>query len=273
MNHALAWPAPAEFRAWYEASKLPLPPSVDGDLTGKPAYLASVRNRTQADVYGYREPQKVREHIRDYYAVVSQLDAMIGRLLAAVDRLALRDNTWVVFLSDNGWLLGEHRMTSKVLAYDDSVRIPLLISGPGVRARVEPRLALNLDLAPTLLDLAGAVPEARIHGRSLRPLIEGGEVPWRGSFVYECLDGYGGTRPMLGAITTEWSLIATWEQASDVGSDLAPFLELYDRSRDRAEMSNVAAEPRHREVLMRLQGDIERHVRLMKRWSGLTPSR
>jgi arylsulfatase A-like enzyme len=189
---------------------------------------------------------------------------MIGRLLAAVDRLGLRQNTWIVFLSDNGWLLGEHRMTSKVLAYADSIRIPLLISGPGVAPRIEPRLALNLDLAPTVLELAGISARGRTHGASLRPIVEGRDVPWRQSFVYECLDGYGGTKPMLGAMTPDWSLIATWDRKDDVGPDVRPFLELYDRRRDPAEVKNVAREPGCQEVLARLEGDIRRHFALLR---------
>ncbi len=101
-----------------------MPPTVAGDLTGKPPYLAQVHNRTQADLYGYRDPAKVREHIRDYYAVITQLDTIVGRLLDKLDAPGLRDSTWIVFMSENGWLLGEHRMTSKVIADADSARCP-----------------------------------------------------------------------------------------------------------------------------------------------------
>jgi arylsulfatase A-like enzyme len=112
MDNHHAWPSPNEFRARYDSAKLPVPSTVKGDLTGKPPYLEGVRNRTQADTDGYRDPAAVQKHTRDYYAVVTQLDAMVGRLLNALDRLGLRENTWIIFASDNGWLLGEHRMTS-----------------------------------------------------------------------------------------------------------------------------------------------------------------
>ena len=94
------------------------------------------------------------------------MDAMLGRLLAAIDRLNLSDNTWTIFMSENGWLLGGHRLTSMVLAYTNSVRVPWFIAGPGVKPRVEDRLAQNLDLAPTLLELAGVT--APTSARSLR---------------------------------------------------------------------------------------------------------
>lgn len=263
MNHQHTWPAPAEFRDQYDPEKLPLPATIAGDLTGKPPYLKSVRNRTQADVYGYKDPAKVRQHVRDYYAVITQMDAMIGRLLAQLDRLRLRETTWILFLSDNGWLLGEHRLTSKVLAYADSVRVPLLIGGPGLDARSDPALALNIDLAPTVLELAGIAPPATIHGRSLLPRLRHAATPWRESFIYECLDGYGGTRPMLGAMTADWSLIHTWATRAEVGTAAAPFVELYHRRTDPVESRNLVSEPAHQPILTRLTEEIERHLRTL----------
>ncbi len=263
MNHQHAWPAPREFRDLYDPARLPLPATAAGDLTGKPPYLETVRNRTQADLYGYRDPAKIQEHIRDYYAVITQLDTLVGRLLEKIDRLGLREKTWIVFMSDNGWLLGEHRMTSKVLAYADAVRVPLLIAGPGLKPRTEPALALNIDLAPTLLELAGVPASAALHGRSLVPLLRNPQAAWRDSFIYECLDGYGGTHPMLGAMTAEWSLIHTWEKRGEVGTATVPFAELYHRRVDPAERLNVASAPGNRDIRARLEGEIARHLQML----------
>ncbi len=264
MDHQHAWPSPEEFRAAYVPEKLPMPPTAAGDLSGKPPYLENVRNRTQADHYGYRDPTKLREHLRDYYAVITQMDAMLGRLFDALERLNLRDNTWIIFMSDNGWLLGEHRLTSKVLAYTNSVRVPLLIAGPGVKPRVEERLALNLDLAPTLLELAGA---PALHGTSLLPLVRDSAPTWRDAFVYECIDGYGGTKPMLAAITPRWSLIRTWERREDVTRPELAFVELYDRSTDAAEASNIVTRPDAAPHVERLSRLITAHA------AALPPSR
>ncbi|MDO8539940.1 MAG: sulfatase-like hydrolase/transferase [Opitutaceae bacterium] len=260
MDNRNAWPSPEEFRALYDPKKLPLPSTIKGDLTGKPPYLAGVRNRTQADKYGYDDPAVVRGHVRDYYAVVTQLDGMIGRLLDALERLGLRDNTWIVFMSDNGWLLGEQRMTSKVLAYADSIRVPLMIAGPGLKPRVEPGLALNIDITPTLLELAALPASKTMHGRSLVPLLRDANSAWRDAFVYECLDSYGGTRPMLGAMNAEWSLIQTWETRADVGTAAPPFVELYHRRTDPAEQRNVAVEPANAAIREQLQREIRDHL-------------
>ena len=260
MDNHHAWPSPEEFRARYDPAKLPVPSTVTGDLSGKPPYLESVRNRTRADEEGYRDPAAVQKHTRDYYAVVTQLDAMIGRLLAALDRLGLRDHTWIIFTSDNGWLLGEHRMTSKVLAYSESIRVPLLIAGPSIAPRTETGLALNLDLAPTMLELAGQPVSAAMHGRSLVPLLRDSLAAWRDVFIYECLDGYGGTKPMLGAITKDWSLIQTWEDRAEIPTGAHPFTELYHRTSDPAESRNVAASPAHANVRVRLEREIRQHL-------------
>lgn len=132
MDHRLSWPAAASVRKRYRDDAMPLAPSWRGDLTGKPAHLAKVRNRSQAQSYGYADAAAIRKHTGDYYSVITELDAMLGRLLGAVERLGLLENTYVVFMSDNGWLLGDHGMTSKVLAYAPSVRVPLFVLGPDV---------------------------------------------------------------------------------------------------------------------------------------------
>jgi arylsulfatase A-like enzyme len=260
MDNHHAWPSPKEFGERYDATSLPLPATVRGDLTGKPSYLETVRNRTRADEDGYRDPINVQRHTRDYYAVISQLDAMIGRLLDALERLGLRENTWIIFASDNGWLLGEHRMTSKVLAYSDSIRVPLLIAGPAITPRVETGIALNIDLAPTLLDLAGRTIPPEMHGRSLLPLLRDSRTAWRDVFVYECLDSYGGTQPMMGAISKDWSLIQTWENRAAIPAGAVPFAELYDRKSDPAESRNVAADPSRASIRARLESEIRQHL-------------
>ena len=260
MDNQHAWPSPEAFRDRYDPAKLPVPSTVKGDLDGKPPYLEAVRNRTRADEDGYRDPAAVQRHMRDYYAVVTQLDAMIGRLLAALDRLGLSENTWVVFSSDNGWLLGEHRMTSKVLGYYDSIRVPLLISGPGLAPRTETALALNIDLAPTFLDMSGRPVASGMHGRSLLPLLRDARTPWRDVIVYECLDSYGGTQPTMGAITEEWTLLQTWPDREAVVAGAVPFTELYDRRSDPAERHNIAAEAAHAAVRTRLEREVRQHL-------------
>lgn len=88
-------------------------------------------------------------------------------------------------MDDNGWLLGEHQFTSKVLAYEESMRVPMIIAGPKARTGLEERFALNIDLAPTVLELAGVPVDERMDGTSLVPILQGRNVDWRDKFVYE----------------------------------------------------------------------------------------
>lgn len=260
MNHQHAWPAEAAVRESYDERQMPIPSTWEGDLTGKPDYLADVRNRTQALKYGYDDPAAIRSHTADYYAVITELDAVLGQLLDSVELLGLSSNTYVIFMSDNGWLLGEHRFTSKVLPYDSSIRVPLVVAGPDIRPGVEDHIALNIDVAPTLLELAGLDISERVQGRSLVPLWRDTADDWRDAFVYECLGGYGGTRPMLCASTVRWKLIYTWNSPADVTCTEPTFIELYDLTVDPDETRNLCDEQYAGAVREMLAGLIQQHI-------------
>lgn len=260
MDHRHSWPSEPEHRGLYDDGKMPLPTTWQGDLAGKPPYLAEVRNRTQAMKYGYDRPEAIRAHVGDYYGVITEMDSVLGELFDALTRLSLWNNTWIIFMSDNGWLLGEHGMTSKVLPYAPSVRVPMCVYGPGLKPRVEDRIALNIDIAPTLLDLAGVAVSQRMHGRSLLPVLEQRPVVWRDTFVYECLGGYGGTRPMLGACDARWKLIHTWDEPADAGRLPPAFVELYDLEKDPDERVNLADSPEASRARRRLGRVIDEHV-------------
>src|SRR5437762_7874082 len=115
--------------------------------------------------------------LRGYFGCLAAVDENVGRLLTRLDELKLAENTVVVFASDNGFYLGEHRSGDKRSAYDESLRIPLLVRYPKLgdkgRGKTVDQIALNLDLAPTFLDLAGVKVPETMQGRSWRPLLEG----------------------------------------------------------------------------------------------------
>jgi arylsulfatase A-like enzyme len=115
----------------------------------------------------------------NYFRCVSAADDCLGRLLQALDDLGFAQNTVVIYTSDNGFYLGEHGLGDKRSAYDESLRVPFLVRYPALaaaRGRVVDEMVLNLDLAPSLLDLAGAPIPATLQGRSWRPLLSGGPV-------------------------------------------------------------------------------------------------
>ncbi|MEK7409072.1 MAG: sulfatase/phosphatase domain-containing protein, partial [Acidobacteriota bacterium] len=125
--------------------------------------------------------------VKDYYRAVRGVDENLGRVLDYLDKRGLAEDTLVLYTSDNGFFLGEHGWYDKRFMYEPSLRVPLLARYPraGAAGRVEQRMALNIDFAPTILDFAGvSIPET-MQGVSLRPLIEGrAPARWRTSIYY-----------------------------------------------------------------------------------------
>ena len=111
---------------------------------------------------------------RDYLRCISAVDEGVGRIFAALEKLGQLENTVIMFAGDNGYMHGEHGMGDKRQAYNESMRIPLIMRGPGIPAggTVE-EIVLNLDVAPTFLDLAGLETPHAMQGRSLLPLARG----------------------------------------------------------------------------------------------------
>ncbi|MEM0925391.1 MAG: sulfatase/phosphatase domain-containing protein, partial [Planctomycetota bacterium] len=224
----------------------------------KPEYLKTSRNRARALEYGYDDPVNVRSHIRDYRASVEQMDAAVGRVLDELDRRGLTKNTWVIVMGDNGWFLGEHGMTSKVLPYEESMRVPMAIAGPARQARVSDQLVLNIDVAATLHELAGVPVPPEIHGRSLLPLVTGHPpADWRTSFLYEAPTSQLGSQPLWALRSERWKYIET----KPAGEADEMMTELYDLRSDPIEVSNLAEDPAHQTIVTRLAAELREHQR------------
>jgi arylsulfatase A-like enzyme len=258
MDHTFDWPARQAYLDMYDPATMPLPATWQDDLAGKPPYLNSARSRTRALEYGYHDPAKIRRHVQRYRAAVTQMDATLGRVIDTVGRLGLCDSTWFVFMGDNGWQIGEHGFTSKVLAYEESIRVPMLIAGPDTTRGVDERLALNIDLAATILDIAGIAIPATMHGRSLLAP----STNWRDAFVYEAPTPALGAHPVTAVRDVRWKLIRTYDPQDP---QHAAFTELYDLQNDPHEMHNLAAEPAHADRVARMAERIAEHERTISR--------
>ncbi|HEV7350314.1 sulfatase-like hydrolase/transferase [Telluribacter sp.] len=256
MDDHMEWPAQDSTRARYQSSDMPVATNKNDDLANKPKYLKTVRNRTQASVYGYPDKDKIQAHTLDYYSVITEMDAFVGSILKKVDELGLADNTYLIFLSDNGWMLGDHGFTSKVLPYQPSTHVPMCIAGPGIAPSVNASLVLNIDIAPTLLDLAGLKLPARMHGQSLKPVLTGKKPGIRDFFIYEGLGSYGGAKPNLTVISDRYRYIVTYE---DEELDRVNFRELYDLKTDTDEMENLASRPQYASRIKTFEKAIDRH--------------
>jgi len=163
--------APKRFYELYPLDRIQLPDTPEGDLNDVPK---SVLKKIKHDTMSELERKKT---IQAYYACVSYLDEHVGRILDALDRLAIRDHTIVVFISDHGYNLGEHTTWQKMNFWEDTTRIPLIISSPSHKAnhgKVCESIVEAIDLYPTLGDLVGRKAQLPklLQGESLRPLLE-----------------------------------------------------------------------------------------------------
>lgn len=159
----------------------PVPSFNEADISDKPAWLQVRAPLAPVDmVYAQRKYQ-------DRLGSVRAIDDMVGRVVQALTQRGELQNTVIVFTSDNGFFIGEHRMSEKLAAYEESIRVPLVISMPDAPGpQTSSALVLNNDLAPTLAELAGAAPGLPVDGRSLLPVIaDPALTSWRRRFLVE----------------------------------------------------------------------------------------
>jgi len=257
----LPFNAPRKYWELYHRDSLPLAVN-QAPPKGSPTYAVhgDQELRSYDDCHdlpmAHKEPwdaDRQRELIHGYYASVSYIDAQIGRLLDALARLGLSENTVVVLWGDHGWKLGEHNGWCKMTNYEIDTRVPLIIGGFGVGAKGETCNALTefIDIYPTLCDMAGfAVPE-HLHGTSMVPLLEDPDMHWKSAAFSQFLLGRFGppeTRQherMGYAIRTEryryveWF---SWDKKLKLKGKLLD-RELFDHQHDPMETINLAGDP------------------------------
>jgi arylsulfatase A-like enzyme len=183
------------------------------------------------------------EALRGYYAAISFMDDQLGRVLGALDRLGLRENTVVVFLGDHGWHLGEHTIWQKRSLMEESAKVPLLMAAPGRRARgaVCRSLVELVDLYPTLAGICGLTPPGNLEGRSLASLLDDARRPHKEA-AFTQLDA--GAVHGRSARTSDFRYIR-WTSPEGTAE------ELYDHRADPREFTNRAADAGYARVLER----------------------
>ena len=184
-----------------------------------------------------------REAIQAYWASISFMDAQVGRVLAALDRLGLRENTIVVFTSDHGYHLGEHGLWKKQSIYENSARVPLVIAAPGMKApgKGTQRPVELIDVYPTLAELCGLPLPSDRPGRSLAALLNDPAAKHKGGAITQVRRGGGrGKNPSTEgyAIRTDRYRYIEWNNG-EAGA------QLYDMQSDPHELRNLAADPKH----------------------------
>ncbi len=232
---------------------IPVPSTFDEDqrdYPGKPRAVAHADNQIgSAEVFA-DDPRSLEELVKDHYAGVEDNDRNVGLVVREVERQNALDRTAVLLSSDHGFFLGEHHFYDKRLMYEPSIRVPLMIRYPAriPAGTTSARMALNLDLAPTMLDLAGAPVPPVMQGKTVMPLAEGkANVPWRTDWLYEYYEypGYENVRPCRGVRTERYKFIHFFLEPEE--------FELYDLGKDPDERDNLYGKSGYEELTARLR--------------------
>ncbi len=244
---------------------IPKPASYDEDYdkTGKAPCMKT--NRIRIETFKGGLPlfdNSWEKYVKSYYRAVMAIDDALGVVMKAIDEAGIADHTILVYTSDQGYTLGEHGMTGKHYAYEQAMRIPMLVRCPGLTRPGSRRreLVLNIDVAPTLLDLCGERIPEDMAGRSWKPILQAEARPvenWREDFMFEFWSNVPDLPAQLAVRTSRCKLI-TYQYLE--------FRELYDLEKDPHETRNVIGRPEYAEVL----ADMERRLERLKRETGWT---
>ncbi|MBC7842083.1 MAG: sulfatase [Gemmatimonadaceae bacterium] len=240
--------------------KISRPPGLSGTalsqwLTLRPDSVATVIDGQTVVLRGEALVRwKYQRFMQDYLATVQSVDDNIGRLLAYLDSAGLSRNTMVVYTSDQGFFLGDHGMFDKRFMYEESIRMPFVVRWP---AGIAPRtradaMALNIDFAPTFLDVAGLPPSSDMQGRSLLPLMRRRTpTTWRTSMYYRYYHDPGdhNTRVHYGVRTRTHKLIHFWKKDQ---------WELFDLVNDPYELHNLYGQPGMAPLTASLKAELTR---------------
>jgi N-acetylglucosamine-6-sulfatase len=233
-----------------------LPPSArpsfnEADMSDKPAYMRAL------PPIGQQQAEAIEENYRQRLESLAAVDEAVVAITNALRSAGELDNTLLIFTSDNGFFHGEHRMpTDKMLVYEPSIRVPLIVRGPGVPVGVERRqLVTNADLAPTILDVADASATKPQDGTSLVPLLADPRLEWGRDLLIEGAEGF--TVRGFEAIRTYRYLYAEYTTGER---------ELYDLERDPHELSSVHDDPEYASI----QVELARRLRALRICAGET---
>ena len=232
---------------------IPMPSTFNEDTKGypgKPRAVADADNKVGYSEVFSDDPRSLEELVKDHYVGVEDNDRNVGAIWKALESKNLADDTAVLLSSDHGFFLGEHHFYDKRLMYEPSIRVPMLLRYPGaVKAgTTSDAMVLNLDMAPTLLQIAGLPVPGDMQGKSMLPLAEGKhDVAWRKDWLYEYYEypGFENVRPCRGVRTERYKLIHFFLEPEE--------FELYDLKNDPDEKNNLYGKAGYEELTAHLK--------------------
>jgi N-acetylglucosamine-6-sulfatase len=236
----------------YKDKPFPTPATMAGtpeNRRDKPMWLQNQRNSRHGADFGYNLPDfDMAAYYKRYCESLLAVDDNVGRIVQWLEQRGELEHTLIVYMGDNGFQFGEHGLIDKRTAYEKSILVPLIFHCPDLfqrGTRVE-RTVANIDIAPTLLEVAGLKAPARLHGRSFLPLARGQDVPWRDYLLYEYYweQNYPQTPTMHALVGDRWKYIryhGLWD-----------LHELYDVPADPHEQRNLIHSAGHQKLIAEL---------------------
>lgn len=254
-------PAPRHENAFGAGTTTPKPVSWATDFSDKPDWQK--RNAWRDVRWHYRtrdyqeeqlpesvpaEQWKKNAKYVDQLRCLASVDDGVGKIVEVLRKRGTLDNTLIVFTSDNGYFHLEHRRWDKRLAYEESIRIPMLVVYPG---KIEPgstvtQMISNADFAPTVLDYAGVDAPSQMQGASMKPLFEDQNPRWRDTFFYEYWKDLVHSIPTMTAVRTDRYKLVSYPEINDID-------ELYDLENDPHEMNNLVRDPAYADLYASMQ--------------------
>ena len=233
--------APREFLNMYPTDSLALPPNYAPEHPFDQGERNTLRDEILAPFP--RTEWAVKTHMQEYYAIISHMDQQIGRVLDRLEELGLDENTYIIFTADHGLAVGQHGLMGKQNQYDHSIRVPLVLKGPGISAGASrDELVYLQSIYPTTLELAGVEVPRTVEFRSLKPLIDDSH-----DSSYEAIFGsYKGFQRMIR--TDKYKLIV-YPEADEV--------QLFDMGQDPFEMINLAADEGYESLVDSLYDELK----------------
>jgi arylsulfatase A-like enzyme len=238
----------------YEGVQIPPPPTFSRKhWDSQPEFIRKSLNGDRS-LQWFEQDDLYQQSVRTFYRTVTRADAAVGAILDELGKLGLDDNTVVIFSSDHGSLLGDHGLSGKWLMYENSIRVPLIIYDP----RLDPQQAagrrdemvLSIDLAPTMLALAGIEAPNGMQGENVMPIVKQEPTAWRSHFYYQ--HTYNTNPPRSPIAKTEGIRTQRWKYIRYPETDPV-FEQLFDLKADPLEQTNLISLVEHKAVLSRLR--------------------
>jgi arylsulfatase A-like enzyme len=252
---------PEELDSFYQNATIPPPSNADPAFyEALPDFLKGTMSRERW-YWRFDTPEKYQSMVKGYYRMITGLDQALGRIRNTLDELGIADNTIIILMGDNGYYLGDRGYADKWLMHEASIRVPLIYLDPRNKSNttntVISDMVLNVDLAPTILELAGIKIPDLIHGESLIPVVNGSDKKKRSSIFCEHLMNNPKIPNSEGIRTEKWKFIRYPKHPE--------YIELYDLENDPWEEHNLATLPNYKKIISRFQRQCDENIMMLSK--------